>query len=267
MEPEKITVDLEVPIFIFWHIYICENRLLRGTNIINRQFEKLKNSGLLDRCDTIYIGYVSTLDFPCENIINHPKVKIIVQKDSGYEGVTTTSLKDFCDNEKKESLIMYIHNRGISRDEDSPIDDWTFMMEHFIIEKWRSSITMLETKYTCGCELWAHQGRGDHNESIYHYSGNFWWSRSSYIKLLQHPSCVNRFAESEDWVLQLAEHGIAKENFGILHRTSANRYERGMVHSYIDRYPFDYYKSGNETPDIEIDRNLFHGEHCHNNIH
>ena len=33
--------------------------------------------------------------------------------------------------------------------------------------------------------------------------------------------------------------------------SSKNRYERGMVNSYIDRYPFIYYKSGKETPDIE----------------
>lgn len=264
MEPEQIKVDSEIPIIVFWHIYIDENRLFRATNIIQRQFEKIKSSGLLDRCESVCIGYVSKIDFPFKNIIDHPKVKIIVKEDFGNEGVTTTSLKKFCDNEEKESLIMYIHNRGMTHDENSPSDYWTFMMEYFVIERWQNSIKHLENKYTCGCELWDHEHRINPDDFIFHYSGNFWWSRSSYIKLLQYPSFFNRNTESEDWILELAGHGIAKENFGILHRTSENRYEMGMVHSYIDRYEFEYYKSGNETPDIEIDKNLFHGKNCNN---
>jgi hypothetical protein len=262
MEAKKITIDSEIPIYIFWHIFIDKNRVVRGTNIIQRQFQKIKYSGLLDRCDIIYIGYVGDIEFPCENIINHPKVQLIAKEKSGNEGVTTRSLKKFCDEEENESLIMYIHNKGISHNEDSPPDDWAIMMEYFVIEKWENSILLLEDKYTCGCELWSHTDRINCNDFIFHYSGNFWWSRSSYIKLLQHPNFSNRYTESEDWILQLVEHGIPKENFGILHRTSKNRYERGMVNSYIDRYPFIYYKSGKETPDIEIDKNIFHGEHC-----
>jgi len=79
---------------------------------------------------------------------------------------------------------------------------------------------------------------------------------------LQYPTFYNRYTESEDWILQLADHGISKEKFGVLHRTSKERYQRGRVHSYIDRYPFIYYKSGKEVPDIEIDETLFHGENC-----
>jgi hypothetical protein len=264
--PQNINIDSKIPIYIFWHIFIDQKGLIRGKSIIERQFEKIKNSGLLDRCKAIYIGYVSTIDFPSEDIINNPKVKIIVKKDSGNEGVTTTVLKEFCDNQNEESLIMYIHNRGMSQTENTPSEDWTLMMEYFVIERWVNSIKLLENKYTCGCELWKHTDRIDSNDFIFHYSGNFWWTRCSYIKLLSLPNLYNRYTESEDWILQLVEHGIDKEHFGILHRTSKNRYERGMVHSYIDRYPFEYYKSGNEIPDIEIDENIFHGEGCKQNV-
>ncbi len=51
-------------------------------------------------------------------------------------------------------------------------------------------------------------------------------------------------------------------NFYVLHRTALKRYERSVVHSYIDRYPRKYYESGNETPDIELDLTFFHGENC-----
>jgi FkbM family methyltransferase len=260
--PKEISID--VSIYIFWHIFIDTKGLERGINIIQRQFNKMINSGLLDKCKTLYIGYVSCIDFPCENIINHPKVKIIATKDVGNEGVTTKALKEFCDLQNDENLILYIHNRGISHFENSPSDYWTFMMEYFVIERWEHSIQLLKNKYTCGCELWSHGHRINLNDFIFHYSGNFWWSRCSYIKLLNYPNFDNRYSESEDWILELAGHGIDKEHFGILHRTSKNKYERGMVHSYIDNYPLLYYKSGQETPDIEIDPDLFHGEHCTN---
>ena len=252
---ENIENIEEIPIQVFWHIFINEAGLSRAEHIITRQFEKIKNSGLLDRCLAINIGYASTIDFPVKHIIEHPKVKIIVQKDSGNEGVTTTYLKQFCDNQATENLILYIHNRGMSHNEDSPSEDWTLMMEYFVIENWRNSINLLKDKYTCGCEMWSFY-------SVFHYSGNFWWSRSSYVKLLPYPSFENRHTEAELWILLLAERGIKKEHFGILHRTSRDRYERGRVHSYIDRYPLKYYLSGSQTPDIEIDETIFHGEHC-----
>ena len=126
------------------------------------------------------------------------------------------------------------------------------------ITKWYLNVKLLDRFDCVGTNL--------KNFPSIHFSGNFWWSRCSYIKLLQYPNFANRYTESEDWILQLADHSISKENFGILHRTSKNRYERGMVNGYIDRYPFIYYKSGNETSDIEMDKNLFHGENCNCNI-
>ena len=251
-----------IPVFIFWHIFIDEKGYARGKNIIERQFKKIQSSGLLDRCQKLYIGYVSNLDFPCEYIIANKKVEIIVKADKGNEGVTTTALKKFCEN--NDGLTMYIHNRGISREEDSPAEDWTLTMEYFNIERWNYSIKLLEEKYTCGCEMWGCEmwEPPPLNKFIYHYSGNFWWARNEYIRLLKFPTFENRHMEGEFWILQLAEYGIPKEYFGILHRTSEERYKRGMVHGYIDRYPFEYYKSGGETPDIEIDKTKFHGENC-----
>ena len=75
--PEKIIIDITTPLIIVWHIFIDEKGYIRGKNIIQRQFLKIKNSGLLDRCESINIGFVSTLDFPCETIKNHPKVKFV----------------------------------------------------------------------------------------------------------------------------------------------------------------------------------------------
>lgn len=277
MFPKKISIDSKIPIYIFWHIYANKNLQERAKNIIERQFEKIKKSGLLDRCEQIFIGYVGDVDFPSEEILKNSKVRFFAREFTGGEGITTLFLKLFCDYLSSDALVLHIHNRGVTHNPDFPdkcvnverlkhcclpAEDWTLMMEFFTIERWAQSIAFLEDKFACGCEMWSHAHREFPNDFIFHYVGNFWWARSDYIKLLDFPSFFNRYTQSEDWILQKADHGIDKEHFAILHRTSAKRHERGMVHGYIDRYPPIYYKSGRETPDLEIDRTKFHGEGC-----
>lgn len=261
MTPAIINVD-SLPVYVFWHIFINQQNRDRGVHIITRQFDKIVKSQLIDRVTWVNIVFVGDIPFPCEEIRAHPKVRIIATIGHGYEGVTSHCLKRTCDTQDHESLVLYLHNRGMSQLPDSPSEDWTLMMEYFVIERWRQSIRVLKDKYTCGCELWAHTSRVNPKEFIYHYSGNFWWSRSEYIQQIQPPVFGNRYLESEDWILQLADQGIPKEHFGILHRTNAP-FTRGIVHSYIDRYPFKYYASGNETPDFILDKTIFHGEGCY----
>ena len=270
-----IPMNSQKEVYIFWHIYINPKYLEKCTNIITRQYEKIKNSGLLQRCTCIYIGYVGTIPFPIDEILNNKKIKILIQCQKGFEGVTTTILKKFCDENSHNFDVLYIHNRGSTRIPNSPTDDWTIMMEYFCIDNWEKAVNMLKKKLTAGCEMWPHRVREETImqkhilcplslcDTEYHYSGNFWWARSDYIRLLKYPTFKNRYEESEDWILQLANKGIDKTRFGILHRTSLKRYESGMINHYIDRYPIKYYKKAQETPDIEIDKNLCNEQHCH----
>ena len=145
--------NLSNELYIFWHIFIDPNYIKRCLSIINRQFEKITNSGLLERCTCIYIGYVSTIDFPLPNILNNKKIKIIVHYKEGFEGVTTRAIKKFCDDHKdRKFAILYIHNRG-STNYSIPAQDWTLMMEYFCIENWKKGLLMLNNKLTAGCEL------------------------------------------------------------------------------------------------------------------
>ena len=267
--------NLSNELYIFWHIFVDPNKFERCLSIINRQYEKIKSSGLLERCTYIYIGYVSIIPFPLSDILNNKKIKIIVHYKQGFEGVTTTVLKRFCDERINDKFaILYIHNRGSTRNPDSPSEDWTLMMEFFCIENWKKGLLMLNNKLTAGCEMFPHEARIKknnfgmmrnvssikQNNSMYHYSGNFWWARSDYIRLLKYPSFENRYSESEDWILYPADRTINKNYFGVLHRTSKEKYKRGLVHSYKDRYPIEYYKKANETPDKVLDAKLFNGE-------
>lgn len=89
MFPKKISIDSKIPIYIFWHIYANKNLQERAKNIIERQFEKIKKSGLLDRCEQIFIGYVGDVDFPSEEILKNSKVRFFAREFTGGEGITT----------------------------------------------------------------------------------------------------------------------------------------------------------------------------------
>ena len=242
--------------FIFWHIYIDFDEVERGKEIVNRQYNKIKDSGLLDYCEKIYVGYISTVSFPFE-FIKDSKVEIICQDTFGQEGLTTVALKQFCDALTDEVNILYIHNRGASRLGNNASEDWTLMMEFFLIENWNKAINMLDHYLTAGCEMWEQPDRYDERNKIFHYSGNFWWSRSGYVKKLPYPTFEDRYLQSEMWILQEAGKTIDKTKFGVLHRTSKERYSPGLVDIYVDRYPIKYYALGNETPDLPIDEQNF----------
>tara|TARA_Y100000389_G_scaffold200193_1_gene240086 strand:+ start:2131 stop:4536 length:2406 start_codon:yes stop_codon:yes gene_type:complete len=247
---------MENECYIFWHIFLDFENPELGKNIVLRQFNLFRNTGLLEYCKKIYIGYVSTLPFPFD-FINDPKIQIVSKSSFGQEGVTTVCLKRFCDEQYNDSNILYLHNRGGSRKNNSASEDWTKMMEFFLIEKWKKSINMLGKYFTCGCEMYPIQNRHSQNEYVYHYSGNFWWSRCSYIKILPYPTFEDRFNQSENWILQFAGKSIDKNKFGVIHRTSKTIYEGGLVDIYVDRYPEKYYSNCNETPDIPIDSTNF----------
>jgi hypothetical protein len=240
------------PIHVFWHVYVDHRRVTHCTHIIQRQFAKLQASGLLDQAECVHIGYVSSVPFPCKEVLGHPKIHIAAHQQNGYEGVTTRYLKSICDNLDSDIAVLYIHTRGTTRRADTPAEDWTLMMEHFVIDRWRHALRMLHGCHTCGCEMWRHRHRVLKGEHSYHYSGNFWWAKSEYIKLLPPPTSETRHMESEDWVLQLAGRRFDKNEFGVLHRTAAAKYERGLINSYVHRYPAAYYRSGKEVPDEDL---------------
>jgi len=105
--------------------------------------------------------------------------------------------------QEKDLRFLYLHTKGVSSFRPT-VEDWVEYLIHFNIDKWRDRVGELE-KYDCtGVNL---KGNWDPicispsqwvnpplylkvNERLYslqHYSGNFWWSKSSHIKKLPNP--------------------------------------------------------------------------------
>lgn len=96
------------------------------------------------------------------------------------EGTTLLKLYNECKNYKN---IGYIHSKGITN-LTKYTNKWRKILEYAIIEKYKDNIFSLENGYDVSGIFWL---KGNS-----HFSGNFWWAKSDYIKTLPRP-------DLEDW--------------------------------------------------------------------
>ena len=174
---------------VFWHICGLDNYF----KIINEQYSSIVSSGLIDNIDKIYISYVgknyNALDnFLLQNtkLILHTYNEDVLQ----FERPCLHSMYDWC--QSNDANILYIHYKGIRWLCDSGrvnnIMEWRRMLEYFLIHNYKVCIEKLK-KYDCvGCNFVNPKDlieyRINNEKHCAHFSGNFWWSKSSWIRKL-----------------------------------------------------------------------------------
>lgn len=182
-------------IAIFYHLL----QIGDWRRIFNEQMFRLKESGLLNSTNYIHIGIngddYTQIDFQ-PNSIKRNK-----DKESEYE--TLKCLHDFCCN-NSDYNVLYFNSLGVTWSikeldgnyiptELGPIlykhigenkNSWRKYLEYFNIDNWETCVTLLN-QYDCvGTELLEGGTIANKKHNLTHYSGNFWWSKSEYIKKL-----------------------------------------------------------------------------------
>lgn len=221
---------MSIPIHIFWHVYHGIKSSAHTVDIIERQWNQITNSGLLEECEKIHLCYLSEKDFPIAEIAHHPKVEITLCNPSGHEYETTSRLRKWVhDNQNLDANILYLHNRGATRHPAAPTHTWTKTMEKFMVRGWARCVEQLKNHETVGCALLVHtdsrlgdkylenRNRNRDNNGLFslsgkyidnnkigklHYSGNIWWATSRFLKTRDNPSSDCRFGAGEDWILK-----------------------------------------------------------------
>lgn len=176
--------NTNTPIYIFYAMYCIADCLDRFVNT----FIKIEKSGLLNKTDKIYIvlcgpdknklisTYYTLLNINCN------KIKLII-KDNKFCEFETLNLiwqKSSTENFK----CLYLHSKGVSHfdkpnDFKKNVESWIENLEYICIEKHESCIDNLNYGTSCGSEY--------KTEPLRHFDGNFWWSKSDYIKTLTNP--------------------------------------------------------------------------------
>jgi hypothetical protein len=84
------------------------------------------------------------------------------------------------ENGTENANILYIHTKGVrySKD-DQKENDWIDLMMYFLVEKYQTCLDRLAQNFDAvGCNYYCVPSRNIPP----HFSGNFWWARSSYLK-------------------------------------------------------------------------------------
>lgn len=191
--------------------------------ILNEQIEKLRKSGLFDITRTIYVTTLGSGDE--KEILSDPKFDVVrLDSLTHYEFPSLMRMYEFCKSES--SKIWYIHGKGVSYAsmDRYKMEDWRRLMEYFCIERHSDCISALDSYDVCGVNWRTRRAP--------HFSGNFWWARSSYIKTLPDPRSINHNDrwQAEWWIGRNDK--VRVKNF----------FESGVNH-YLSHFPRDEYTS------------------------
>ena len=156
----------------------CTERLTQFLDII-------KSSGLIDNVDFIYICSVGS----DKHIINESKIQLYNQNQNifihnvsvnlaDYETPTLQFLYDFC-NKNLDYKVLYLHTKNVGKEINLCIEDQIEYTLYFLVTKWNNCVDKLLQYDICGVDL--------RDAPTLHYSGNFWWTKSSYIISLPSP--------------------------------------------------------------------------------
>lgn len=163
-------------------------------DLVSAQMEHLRASGLLSATKSLYVSCVYRDEKDIEDIkkiVNSDKLQIIsaTRDASVYEYPALICIQEKCQTE--DCLFYYFHTKGVSFSINKSknkhylnfmrnVTAWRMMMEHFVMDKWKVAVNALCDGYdTYGSYRWPPRP-----DTYKMYSGNFWWSKSSYIRSL-----------------------------------------------------------------------------------
>ena len=196
-------------IYIFYHICAIDDY----ENIIKEQFNLIKSSGLLDNVEKIYYGLLGNIT-NIDHIVKHDKLEQLYHSTNIelFEIPTINELFNFSKN--NDSYILYIHTKGVTRRIYNGIHGqkyWRELMNYWNIEKYKECLKLLDKGFiTVGINL-----LGDH------YSGNFWWASTDFLKTKniipyerKNMDIISYRCQAEEWLLKVKIQGKHISLFG-----------------------------------------------------
>ena len=114
-----------------------------------------------------------------QNLFNFPIVNIIPLKENYVEYEATKLIYNISKN--KDAYHLFFHTKGVSRGYIQPTVDWDECMQYWVIEKWQDCIQRLKDYDSVGIFNMMYR----YAES--YYGGNFYWTKSEYVRCLENP--------------------------------------------------------------------------------
>lgn len=103
------------------------------------------------------------------------------QNTSFYENCTLKEMY-FFSKFNPNYKILYLHTKGVGYNKNHPwyipIDRWNRFMLYCLVDKYSECLEMLDYVDIVGCQYRCYP----YDKDPSHFSGNFWWATSNYIK-------------------------------------------------------------------------------------
>lgn len=168
---------------IFWHI--CQ--LNNWKNIVEDQYKSIIESNLLDTIDGIYINLTGNRPQDIDFLLSNTKIHIL-RHTNNYNNYERSCLHILLDWSKyNNSNVLYIHTKGVSHSKNNNVWWWRKFLEKVVIFNHLECVSKLEIYDVIGSNL-IDEGNSsqkiDKENHCLHFSGNFWWSKTSHIRKL-----------------------------------------------------------------------------------
>lgn len=209
--------------------------------VLSRQEELLRSTGLLARAERVYVGIVGP---ECDAYSPaDPKIEVVCRSPrlEEYEFPTLAALQQACRSHK--CLVFYIHSKGVFQ-ATVETADWRDMMTYFVIERYADCIFALNDHDVCGVN-WQ-------NVPWPHFSGNFWWAHSQYVASL--PSIAELRQPTGTW--NHSERHQCERWIGSGPMVRLATLHQSHVDHYRGRYPREFFAGPQPTYDSHGDGHL-----------
>lgn len=182
------------------YIHVC--CINNWEDVLKHLLFTIKDSGLYNYVSQINCGILGNYN-NSSIFTDEPKINIIYNElnTQYYEVLTLNHLHKTSCESNENFYVLYFHTKGVKHI-DNPnlyknVKDWVDFMLYFNVYHHKKCIEVLKTYDAVGVNL---------NKSIKdnvpsHYSGNFWWSKSDYIKKLG-PVVYYNYNAPEFWLTE-----------------------------------------------------------------
>jgi len=179
----------------FYHILLINN----WQSIVKEQINEMFKSGLLDELDSFYIGAIGDykeLDKLRKILPDKAEIVRYAEDPKHYE-FFTLAIAWHEANKPENFYGLYFHTKGVTNPSNHAGEHWRHYMNDYNLTKYKEAIRQLRKNYdTCGVKMNTDSRFPDH------YSGNFYWFKSSYVRRLPDPESIdmnNRY-NAEFWI-------------------------------------------------------------------
>ena len=159
-------------------------------NVGTYRLEHLVRTLWLTECEDVFDKiFIYNIGIPIDNTYGDKYEIVNYSRDiTLFENPTINALNDFS-KVHPDSYILYLHTKGVRYSkEDIKENDWINLMLYFLVEEYNVCMSTLDNGYdTVGCNYSIELDQrvfDGYPAPPPHYSGNFWWANTNYLKKL-----------------------------------------------------------------------------------